>query len=58
MINWIVPLRRSRRDSQNAYMERPILSSDEEVIPSRRPASRYDRFIRPVRPDCPANFDL
>ena len=58
MINWIVPLRRSRRDSQNAYMERLILSSDEEVMLSRRPASRYDRFIRPVRLDCPANFDM
>ena len=40
--NWTVPLRRSRRDDRNAYMEHPIWHPDEEVMPPVRPA--------PVRP--------
>ena len=30
--NWTTPLCRSRRDNQNAYIERPIRSPDEGVI--------------------------
>ena len=36
--NWTAPLRRSRRDDQNAYIESPIRSPDEGVMPSGRPA--------------------
>ena len=38
IINWTAPLCRSRRDDQNAYMERPIWSLDEEVMTPGRPA--------------------
>ena len=43
IINWIAPLRRSRLDDRNAYMECPIWSPDEKVMPSGRPAPRSDR---------------
>jgi len=57
--NWTAPLRRSRRDNRNAYIERPIRSPDEGVMPPGRPAPRSDRsdrsravrpVQRPVRP--------
>ena len=50
--NWTVPLRRSRRDDRNAYIERLIRSPDEGVMPPRRPAPRSDRSdrSRAVRP--------
>ena len=41
--NWTEPLRRSRRDDRNAYIEHPIRSPDERVMPSGRPAPRSDR---------------
>ena len=47
--NWTAPLRRSRRDDRNAYIERIIRSPDEGVTPPRRPAPRSDRS-REVRP--------
>ena len=47
--NWTAPLRRSRQDDRNAYIERLIRSPDEGVMPPRRPAPRSDRS-RPVRP--------
>ena len=31
--NWTAPLRRSRRDDRNAYIERPIRSPDEGCLP-------------------------
>ena len=43
MINWTAPLSRSRRDDRNAYIERLIWSTDEEVMPSERSAPRSDR---------------
>ena len=51
---WTTPLRRSRRDNRNAYIERPIWSPDEGVMPPGRPAPRSDRSdrsraVRPVR---------
>ena len=57
--NWTAPLRRSRRDDRNAYIERPIWGPDEGVMPPGRPAPRSDRsdrsravrpVQRPVRP--------
>ena len=33
IVNWTIPLHRSRRDDRNAYMERPIWSPDEKVMP-------------------------
>jgi len=52
--NWTAPLRRSRRDDRNTYIERPIRSSDEGVMPLGRPAARSDRSdrsraVKPVR---------
>ena len=49
--NWTAPLRRSRRDDRNAYIERLIRSPDEGVMPPRRPAPRSNRSraVRPVR---------
>ena len=49
--NWTAPLRISRRDHRNAYIERLIRSPDEGVMPPRRPAPRSDRSDRssPVR---------
>ena len=52
--NWTAPLRRSRRDDRNAYIERPIRSPDEGVMPPGRPAPRSNRsdrsrVVRPVR---------
>ena len=52
--NWTAPLRRSRRDDRNAYIERLIRSPDEGVMPPRRPAPRSDRSdqskaVRPVQ---------
>ena len=46
IVNWIAPLRRSRLDDRNAYMECPIWSPDEKVMPSGRPAPRSDRSDR------------
>jgi len=40
--NWTSPLRRSRRDDRNAYIERLIRCPDEGVMPPRRPAPRSD----------------
>jgi hypothetical protein len=48
--NWTTPLRRSRQDDWNAYIERPIWSPDEEVMPPGTPA--------PVRPVRNAQFEL
>ena len=45
--NWTVPLRRSRRDDRNAYIERPIWSPDEGVMLPGRPAPRSDRSETP-----------
>ena len=39
-------MRRSRRDDRNAYIERPIWTPDEEVMPPGRPAPRSDRSDR------------
>ena len=38
--SWTPPLCRSRRDDRNAYIERPIWSPDEGVMPPGRPAPR------------------
>ena len=43
IVNWTAPLRRSRWDDQNAYMEHPIWSPNEKVMPSGRPAPRSNR---------------
>ena len=62
--NWTAPLRRSRRDDRNAYIERLIRSPDEGVMPPRRPAPRSDRsravrpVQRPVRPVRNAQSEL
>ena len=51
--NWTSPLRSSRRDDQNAYIEHLIWSLDERVMASGRLDSgsdRSDRSGRPVRP--------
>ena len=51
--NWNSPLHSSRRDKRNAYVERPIWSSDERVMASERldtGSDRSDRSGRPVRP--------
>ena len=47
---WISLLRRSRRDDQNTYMERPIWTSDERDMASRSSTPRSDRFVGAVRP--------
>ena len=49
--NWTAPLRRSHRDDRNAYIERPIWSMDEGVMPPGRPAALFDRsrVVRPVQ---------
>ena len=52
--NWTTPLRRSRRDDRNAYIERLIRSPDEGVMPPGRPAPRSkrsdrSRAVRPVQ---------
>ena len=46
IINWTTPLHRSRRGDWNTYMERPIWSPDEEVMPLRRSAHRSNRSDR------------
>ena len=38
IVNWTAPLRRSRWDDQNAYMEHLIWSPNEKVMPPWRPA--------------------
>ena len=43
IVNWTSPLRISRRDNRNAYIERLIRTPDEEVMPPGRPAPRSDR---------------
>ena len=57
--NRTAPFCRSRWDDRNAYIERPIWSPDEGVMPPGRPAPRSDRsdrsravrpVQRPVRP--------
>ena len=67
IINWTAPLRRSRRGDRNAYMEHPIWSLDEGVMPLGRPAPRSDRsdrsravrpVQRPVRPVRNAQSEL
>jgi len=52
IVNWTAPLRRSRRDDRNPYIEHPIWSPDERVMPPGRPAPRSDRSdrSRAVRP--------
>ena len=52
IVNWTAPLRRSRRDDRNPYIEHPIWSPDERVMPPGRPAPRSDRsdWSRAVRP--------
>ena len=44
--NWTLPLRSSRRDDRNAYVERTICSSDERVIASERFDIGSDRSDR------------
>ena len=46
IVNWTTPLHRSRRDDRNTYIERPIRSPDEGVMPPRRLAPRSDRSDR------------
>jgi hypothetical protein len=41
--NWTSPLCRSRRDNQNAYVERPVRSPDEGVMVLARTSSAPDR---------------
>jgi hypothetical protein len=41
--NWTSPLRRSRRDDQNAYVERPVQSPDEGVVVLARTSLAPDR---------------
>ena len=59
IVNWTAPLRRSRQDDRNTYIEHPIQSPDEGVTPPGRPAPRSNRsdrsravrpVQRPVRP--------
>ena len=45
--NWTAPLSRSRRDDRNAYIECPIWSPDEEIMPSGNLESNF--FARGVR---------
>ena len=49
IVNWTAPLCRSRRADRNAYVERPIWSPDEEIMPPRRSARRSDLSVRPVQ---------
>ena len=44
--NWTTTLSRSRWDDRNAYIEHPIRSLDEGVMPPGRPAPRSDRSDR------------
>ena len=46
IVNWTSPLCISRLDDRNAYIERPIWTPDEEVMPPGRPAPRSDRSDR------------
>ena len=41
--NWNSPLRRSHRYDRNAYIERPIWTPDEKIMPPGRSATRSDR---------------
>ena len=43
IVNWTSPLRRSRRDDRNAYIEHPIWNPDEEIMPLGKPVPRSDR---------------
>ena len=43
IVNWTSPLRRSHWDDRNAYIEHPIWTPDEEVMPPGRPAPWSDR---------------
>ena len=43
IVNRTSPLCRSCRDDRNAYIERPIWTPDEEVMPPGRSAPRSDR---------------
>ena len=55
------PLRSSRRDDQNAYIERPIWTSDERVMAPGRIDSypdRSDRLAGAVRPVRTAQSEL
>ena len=58
--NWTAPLRRSRQDDRNTYIEHPIQSPDEGVTPPGRPAPRSNRSdrSRAVRPVRNAQFEL
>jgi hypothetical protein len=46
---WTSPLRRSRRDDQNAYVERPVRSPDEGVMVLARTSPAPDRSDRWAR---------
>jgi hypothetical protein len=46
--NWTPPLRRYRRDDQNAYVERPFRSPDEGVVVLVRTSPTPDRWSRTV----------
>ena len=52
--NWTSPLRSSRRDDRNAYVERLIWSSDERFMTS----GRLDTGLNPVRPVQTAQFEF
>ena len=61
IVNWTAPLRRSRRDDRNAYIERLIWSSDESVMASGKldtGSDRSDRSGRPVGPVRPDRYKL
>ena len=47
--NWTTPLHRFRRGDLNAYIEHPIWTLDEKVMPPERPAPRSETGQR--RPD-------
>ena len=48
IVNWTLPLCISRLDDRNAYIERPIWTPDEEVMPPGRPAPLSDRSDWPM----------
>ena len=50
IVNWTAPLRRSRRDDRNPYIEHPIWSPDERVMALDTGSDWSDRSGRPVRP--------
>jgi hypothetical protein len=49
--NWTSPLRRSHRDDQNAYVERPVRSPDEGVVVLARTSPVPDQSDRCSQPN-------